>query len=55
MSTVPLSHPLVSAGAPGQVERDDADYARGLRRVRAAADRTPTARVVDTMDLLVLR
>ncbi|WP_446219687.1 class I SAM-dependent methyltransferase [Micromonospora sp. IBHARD004] len=34
---------------------DDADYARGVRRMRAAAGRTPDAPVVDTMDLLVLR
>lgn len=34
---------------------DDADYARGLRRMRAAAERTPDAPVVDSMDLLVLR
>ncbi|MFE9691722.1 class I SAM-dependent methyltransferase [Micromonospora sp. NPDC005806] len=34
---------------------DDADYDRGLRRLRAAAERTPDAPVVDAMDLLVLR
>ncbi|WP_433287041.1 methyltransferase domain-containing protein [Micromonospora sp. CA-244673] len=34
---------------------DDADYDRGLRRLRAAARRTPHAPVVDALDLLVLR
>lgn len=34
---------------------DDADYERGLRRLRAAARRTPDAPVVDALDLLVLR
>lgn len=34
---------------------DDADYDRGLRRLRAAARRTPGAPVVDVLDLLVLR
>lgn len=34
---------------------DDADYDRGLRRLRAAARRTPHAQVVDALDLLVLR
>ncbi len=34
---------------------DDADYARGVRRMRAAAAGTPDVPVVDTMDLLVLR
>lgn len=34
---------------------DDAEFARGLGRMRAAAERTPDAPVVDAMDLLVLR
>ncbi|MEV0157391.1 methyltransferase domain-containing protein [Micromonospora sp. NPDC050686] len=34
---------------------DDADYERGLARLRAAAARTPRAPVVDSLDLLVLR
>ena len=33
---------------------DDADYDRGVRRMRAAAARTPDAPVIDAMDLLVL-
>ncbi|NES15446.1 MULTISPECIES: class I SAM-dependent methyltransferase [Micromonospora] len=34
---------------------DDADYDRGVRRLRAAARRTPGVPVVDVLDLLVLR
>ncbi|MBY8875732.1 methyltransferase domain-containing protein [Micromonospora sp. PLK6-60] len=34
---------------------DDADYDRGVARLRAAADRAPEAPVVDSLDLLVLR
>ncbi|MFR9775315.1 class I SAM-dependent methyltransferase [Micromonospora sp. MS34] len=34
---------------------DDADYDRGVRRLRAAARRTPDVPVVDALDLLVLR
>lgn len=34
---------------------DDADYDRGLGRLREAARRTPHAPVVDVLDLLVLR
>ncbi len=34
---------------------DDADYDRGVRRLRDAARRTPDVPVVDVLDLLVLR
>ncbi|SCF30126.1 class I SAM-dependent methyltransferase [Micromonospora mirobrigensis] len=64
LESVPqVSAPSLAAAAAGLrraahtplVLLDDADYERGVARLRAAADRTPRAPVVDSLDLLVLR